>query len=147
MKRTAYVEMASLLASRHNCLRDTAKADWAERHTQTLLTLVENVMPSGSGFDNGTTLDIERSNSECLVFTTAFHHMDEHGGYDGWTDHFVTVTPSLLSGIALRVSGRNRNDIKNYIFECFESALKESVVWHVPTSSYVLDRMADLLNR
>lgn len=147
MTRIAYSEMASLILSRRNCLADSAKADWAERHTQTLLTLVENVMPRGSGFDNGTTLDMERSTSERLVFNTAFHHMDEQGGYDGWTEHTVTVTPSLIGGINLRVSGRNRNDIKDYIFECFESALKESVVWHVPTSRYVPERMADLLNR
>jgi hypothetical protein len=147
MKRIAYREMASLLMSRANCLTDPTKSDWAEKHTQTLLTLVDNVMPSGSGFDRGTSLDMERSTSERLVFTVAFHHMDEHGFYDGWTDHTVTVTSSLLSGIAIRVSGRNRNGIKDYIYETFEHALQESIVWHVGSSSYVLERMADLMAR
>lgn len=146
-RRIAYREMASLLMARKNCLADPAKADRAEKHTQVLLTLVDNVMPSGAGFDNGTTLDLDKSNGDRLVFTTAYHHMNGGGYYNGWTEHTVTVTPSLLNGIVLRVSGRDRNDIKDYIYECFDSALQELVVWHIPTASYVLDRMADLVNR
>lgn len=147
MKKIAYREMASIIAARKNCLDDANKADWAERHTQALLTLVENVMPHGSGFDNGVTLDLERSTPERLIFHTSFHHMDESGGYAGWTEHTVTVTPSLMSGIQLHVFGRNRNGIKDYIYESFESALQDSIVWHVPSESYVLERMADLINR
>lgn len=53
------------------------------------------MMPSGSGFDAGTRLDEDKTNDSRLVFTTAFHHMDEHGTYAGWTEHTVTVRASL----------------------------------------------------
>jgi hypothetical protein len=140
--RIAYRERASLLMSRENCSKDPAKADWFEKHTQTLLTLVDNVMPAGSGFDCGTTLDLDASTPNRLVFTTSFHHMDESGGYDGWTEHTVIVTPCLVSGISLRITGRNRNDIKDYIGEFFDASLRSSVVWHVGSDAYVLEAQA-----
>lgn len=72
---------------------------------------------SGSGFDDGTRLSAT-STSKRLVFTTAFHHMDENGGYDGWTEHRVIVTPTF-QGFDIRVTGRDRNGIKDYIGETF----------------------------
>ena len=83
-------------------------------------------LPSGSGFDNGTQLDTEKSNPQKLVFKTAFHHLSQHGFYTKWTDHTVTVTPSFY-GINIKVSGRDHNGIKDYIAECFDSALNETV--------------------
>jgi hypothetical protein len=54
--------------------------------------------------------------------------MNDTGYYDGWTEHTVTVTPSF-SGINIRVSGRNRNDIKDYIHETFSYALRSDVTY------------------
>ena len=78
--------------------------------------------PRGSGFDAGTTLDIDASNATKLVFITSFHHMDEHGGYDGWTEHKVVVTPAFYD-FDTRVTGRDRNRIKEYIGEVFHTWL------------------------
>jgi hypothetical protein len=75
------------------------------------------------GFDNGTTLDMDASNPEKLVFQTSFHHMDENGCYSGWTSHRVVVVPSLAFGIRLHIGGEDRNDIKSYIFESFTEFL------------------------
>jgi hypothetical protein len=47
--------------------------------------------------------------------------MDEHGCYDGWTHHKVIVKASLWAGIDIRVTGRDRNQIKEYIAEQFNS--------------------------
>lgn len=74
--------------------------------------------PSGSGFDQGTQLDFDSCKKNRIVFTTAFHHMDEHGGYDGWTNHTVVVYPAF-DGFDIRVTGRNRNDIKDYVQSTF----------------------------
>lgn len=71
----------------------------------------------GSGFDAGSFLDLN-STSKRLIFVTSFHHMDEHGGYDGWTEHKVIVTP-LFQGFDIRVTGRDRDGIKDYIGETF----------------------------
>ena len=60
--------------------------------------LVENYLPRGSGFDNGTKFNWEESNRNKLVFETAFHHMNDGGFYDGWSEHKVIITPDLLCG-------------------------------------------------
>jgi hypothetical protein len=83
--------------------------------------------PRGSGFDNGTTVEIGRGGT--LVFETAFHHMNDGGYYDGWTEHTVRVKPCLQWGFDLTVSGRNRNNIKDYIAEVFDTWLREPVVY------------------
>lgn len=96
--------------------------EWFDKHSERIEQLVRNYLPSGSGFDNGTTLDLNASHADKLVFCTAYHHMVE-GYYDGWTEHTVTVTPAF-NHFHLRVSGRNRNDIKDYIADVFGCALQ-----------------------
>ena len=88
--------------------------------------LINQYMPSGSGFDNGTTLNLDKSTPGKLVFDTSFHHMSEHGYYTRWTDHAVIVRP-IFGGIDIRIVGQNYNDIKDYIAECFEHTLNECV--------------------
>ena len=73
----------------------------------------------------GRTIDIEKTTEQKLVFDTAFHHMNDHGYYVGWTEHRVTVRPSFY-GLDIKVSGWNRNDIKDYIAECFDHVLSEA---------------------
>ena len=50
--------------------------------------------------------------------------MDEHGSYDEWTDHTVIVTASLIHGLNIKITGRNRNDIKEYLRDVFYDFLK-----------------------
>ena len=61
------------------------------------------------------------------MFFTAFHHMNENGFYDDWTNHRVTVTASLDNQINVKVSGKNRNDIKDYIKEIFYDVLTNEI--------------------
>jgi hypothetical protein len=117
-----YQRIAATLAAIENCKR-MDNTMWLERHRDSLDELMKH-MPSGSGFDCGTKL-ADTSTFEKLIFETSFHHMDESGGYDGWTEHAVTVIPSLLHGFTTRISGRNRNGIKDYIGEVFEQVLSE----------------------
>lgn len=143
--RYLYSELAKAIQARKNCadrmeqlnpnavsasvqMKDNEyhqRKTWFDKWSDHIDTLMQQ-MPSGSGFDNGTSIDLDASHAEKLVFTTAFHHMHESGMYDGWTDHVVTVTPSF-SGFNLRVSGRNRNDIKEYIADTFHEALNQTV--------------------
>lgn len=94
---------------------------------EALLRLVKEHMPSGSGFDAGTQIDLDESTPDRLVFTTSFHHMNEHGFYDGWTEHIVTVYPSLAFGATLTIGGYDKNQIKEYIEEVFADALRKEV--------------------
>jgi hypothetical protein len=79
--------------------------------------------PSGSGFDNGTKLVRDECTHCKLVFTTSFHHMDEHGFYTFWTEHTVTVKASFVFDFDIYVSGKNVNEIKDYIADVFNSWL------------------------
>lgn len=118
-----YQQFASLLQAIENC-RKSGNDEWMQRHSDNVAALVREHMPSGSGFDNGTKIDLDASrNGTRLVFDTSFHHMHESGMYDGWTVHCVTVKPSLAFGFELHISGRDRNDIKEYISEAFHTAL------------------------
>lgn len=118
--------IACALAAQKNCLQ-SGNLEWRDRWGNELhkLTLA---LPSGSGFDCGTTIMRPESTDRRVVLETSFHHMDDAGGYDGWTAHLVVVTPSF-DGFDLRVTGRNRNDIKEYIADVFYGALGQPWVW------------------
>lgn len=119
---TVAQEISTKLLAIDNC-RKSGNTEWEGKHLERLQQLIRDTAPSGSGFDNGTELRLEASDPQKLVFATSFHHMDEHGSYCGWTDHEVIVKPCLWSGFSLRITGRNRNEIKEYIHECFSSWL------------------------
>lgn len=130
-----YRQLASTLAAWDNCIAANNSA-WRDNWDEYLDHLVKIHLPSGAGFDTGTTLDRDKSSTQRLVFHTAYHHMNDHGYYDGWTEHQVVVTADLL-GIDVRVTGRDRNGIKDFIEEMFYEVLMEKV----PTySEYVLAR-------
>lgn len=129
--RPLYRELAHLVSARANCMKDSINnVEWQRKHEDFAEQLVKDYMPSGSGFDSGTKLDWDTSHIDKLVFTTAFHHMDDNGFYDGWTEHTVTVTPCFDS-FRLRISGRNRNDIKEMMYEQFSHCLETDVEWDV----------------
>lgn len=88
---------------------------------------VREFLPRGAGFDNGTAIDWERSKPNRIVFETAFHHMDEFGGYDGWTDHRVTIVPDFVHDYDMKINGRDRNEIKDYIADTFRSCLDDRI--------------------
>lgn len=119
-----YQRLASLCAAIINC-KNSGNKEWEQIHIERACKFVEDNLPYGSGFDNGTQLDFDQSHQNRLVFTTAFHHMDEGGMYDGWSEHEVSISASLTFGIKVVVHGRDRNDIKDYIAECFDHALTE----------------------
>lgn len=85
--------------------------------------LVGNHMPSGGGVDCGTVLDLDASRPNRLVFCVQFHHMNIFGVYAGWTSHDVVLTPDLASGFNLRITGPNRNDVKDDLADLFHHCL------------------------
>ena len=119
-----YQQFAQTLQARINC--EDGNNEWFVRHGERIEALCKQHMPSGSGFDQGTTFNFEDSRRNRLVFDTAFHHMDENGSYCGWTSHQVIITPGF-DCFALRVTGRNKNDIKDYIGDVFSIALNSEL--------------------
>lgn len=117
MKRTIVEQIAHKLVAIENCER-SENHEWRGRHADDLIDIVKSG-PSGSGWDCGTSFDRDRSTPNKLVFFGSFHHMDEMGGYDGWTDHTITVRPDFVSKLDIKISGRDRNGIKEDIHQIF----------------------------
>ena len=84
----------------------------------------KNFLPSGGGFDAGTTIDRSQlvTNETRIVVTTAFHHMCSNGYYTKWTEHNVVIKPTF-DGVDVQVKGRDYNDIKDYIGDVFHELM------------------------
>lgn len=112
---------------------ETCNLEWEEKHKDALDQIMKTA-PSGSGIDSGTKLLIDECKPDKLVFQMDFHHMDEHGYYDGWTEHKVTVRPCLSFSVRINIGGRDRNQIKDYLYDVFRqwilsSVDREGVLW------------------
>ena len=88
---------------------------------------LEQMLPSGSGIDSGCKIDVENSSSDKVVILFSWHHMNTDGYYDGWTDHKLIVTPRLWNNFDMKITGRDRNYIKDYLYDLFDSVLREEV--------------------
>ena len=113
--------IASTIQARHNCI-ERDNTEWQDKH-EDVLNKLANLLPSGSGIDNGTSIDWQKSTADKLVMYAPFHHMDDGGMYDGWTEHTITVRPSFIGDRDIKISGPNRNDIKEYLHQTFDHVL------------------------
>ena len=102
-----YQKLASLVSARENCLL-TNNNEWAEKHEENIINLVKNYMPCGSGFNEGTTIDLEKSTNEKLIFNSAFHFSDDKGLYADWVEFIAVVTPSLQFGLNVCFCGKGK---------------------------------------
>ena len=101
--------LAGKVIALSNCIA-SGNAEWRDRHESDISVLISEFMPSGSGIDCGTKIDLDacpRVDGAKLFFTFSFHHMNEGGMYDGWTEHVLIVTPSLWHDFDLRITGRD----------------------------------------
>lgn len=105
---------------------ETGNQEWSGIWANRIAALARDHLPSGSGFDSGSTLNLDDSRSDRLVFETSFHHMNDSGMYDGWTEHRVIVIPCFV-GIELKVTGRDKRSIRDYIGDTFAEMLGASV--------------------
>lgn len=139
MKKPLYLQLAMLLQRQRNLSRVVGTGVYSESQLKMKTDIEDEIelickehLPSGSGFDGGTQLDMVRSDSSVyrfpgrLSFTTAFHHMDEHGGYCGWSEHCVDITPDW-EGFRMTVTGRDRSQIKDYIAGVFHAVMNEEI--------------------
>jgi hypothetical protein len=113
-----YAAISQMLAGLAKCER-TNNQEWLVKWKQEIEAICENELPSGSGIDTGTKLNFAKSTPDKLVFHVAYHHMNDGGYYDGWTNHTVTVRPTFGS-VKLSISGPNRNDVKDYLYDLYQ---------------------------
>lgn len=98
--------------------------EWSEKWNERIDSIMEKA-PIGSGIDCGIKLNIEESSYDSkIVFDFDFHHMDENGGYDGWTIHRAIITPGFTN-INVTINGVNKNGIKDYLADLFYNWMNE----------------------
>ena len=121
-----YKRIAQLIAQNKNCAASN-NIGWMQNSKNELLDIAKNQLPSGSGIDCGTKIDIDASNGEKIVLLCEFHHMNDSGYYDGWTSHKVIITPSLQFEFDIKITGRDRNRIKEYLIETYSHAMQAEI--------------------
>jgi hypothetical protein len=132
MKPQAVIQAIVSAHSAHANSINVDNSHWAQEW-QAYLDAILELLPSGSGFDNGTTL--ESASPTRVEFATSFHHMSDGGYYDGWTEHRVIVSAEF-DGFAIRVTGQNKRDIREYIVDVFHAALSAEAPepsWRTPS--------------
>lgn len=131
---TAFVSVKMAL---DNCKRNH-NGEWRVRWHERLNALVQ-LIPSGSGIDQTprTELGVEIE-PDAIRFDVGYHHMNSDGFYTGWTEHTVTIRPAF-DGINVRVSGPNRNDVKDYIHEVMNHAFTRHVTWDEPARRWFVE--------
>ena len=118
-----YQRIASLLQAVENCERMNNN-EWKHKHIEHIEDMCNNG-PSGGGIDSGTEFNWDKSSPYKLFFIVDFHHMNDAGYYDGWTNHEVIVTPDLAMEINLRITGKDRNYIKDYLYDVYHHWLTQ----------------------
>ncbi len=109
--------LASTFQAFKNCVSSN-NIEWKDKHEDAINEILK-ALPSGSGIDSGVQFDWDRSTADKLIFSFGFHHMDDNGFYCGWTDHRLTVTPNFQAGYKIKISGQNKRDIKEYLYQLF----------------------------
>ena len=110
-------KLANSIQAYKSCVKNK-NAEWEHNHMM-YIEEMEKLLPHGSGFDSGSQISIEECTDNKIVIHTSFHHMDEWGGYDGWTYHNIVVRPAFIGGFSVEVLGSDRNNVKEYIQETF----------------------------
>lgn len=130
MDRTVIQSIAAKIDARLRCIAEHGQpgkehlAEWIERHKEQCEVIADHFLPSGSGIDSGCSIDFENSKPDRVVILVPFHKMDSNGYYCGWQDYKVIITPSLIFGSVIRITGRD-NMIKDYLHGCFDHALSQ----------------------
>ena len=119
--RTILRAFSEALQAMRNCEK-SGNAEWHGRWSSYIAKL-QAELPHGSGLDGKVEFILDKCNSRRVVIFVEFHHM-KHGYYVGCTDHEIIVTATHC-GPEIRVTGKDRNGIKDYLAELFYDALTQ----------------------
>ena len=123
--KTLIVLISERITARRNCI-DRDNPEWRDKH-EDALDLLARELPRGSGIDHGTKIDLDRSTGDRIVLSFGFHFMDQNGYYCGWGEYSAVIRPAF-HGIDVTIKGRNRNDIKDYLYQTYEYALTREYI-------------------
>ena len=74
------------------------------------------------------TINLSKSTPNKIVIQCDFHHMNENGYYDGWSYHTVIITPCLGYDYDIKVTGRDKGEIKDYLGNLIYEAVDGEIV-------------------
>ena len=120
-----YKRIAQELAVINNPKADSI---WEKRAFDNLHYIERELLPSGSGVDSGCVIDLSKSTPNKIVIQVNFHHMNENGCYDGWSYHNAIITPSLGYDYDIKITGRDKNEIKGYLGDLIYEAVDGEIV-------------------
>jgi hypothetical protein len=109
--------LARLIQARLNSLKNHNE-EWVEKHTVYINEILK-ALPHGSGIDAGMHIDFDRSTETRIIFKFSWHHMDEYGYYDGWTDNELIITPTF-GDKDLLIRGQRLKNIKDLLYQIFD---------------------------
>ena len=126
-EKPLYQQFSSLICARQSCIH-TGNEKWLQEHERRINKLID-LLPHGSGIDYDYFFDFEKSTRDKIIFSNAFHVMDEYGYYDGIIDFTIVVKPSLLFDFDLLIKGKfgNNQDLKEYLYDTYDYALRNIV--------------------
>ena len=131
MKSTLISDIANTIVAYQNCVKSGNMSGWKEKHLERLRNYEKNFLPSGSGIDNGTKINLDLSKGERVILHGDYHCMDDNGMYAGWVKFRVTVTPSFIGdinvkvGITGHVPGGDRDGLRDYLTETYDAVLRQ----------------------
>ena len=126
-----YKEIARVLGQKNKSLNVIEKE----------LTLFKEVLPNGNGIEAGCVISL-KSTKKRIVIDTLYWHTNDSDETSRWTAHQVIITPSFEREINIRITGKNKDNVKDYLHDIFREALmKEYAVfkkgWEVKDSSEI----------
>ena len=129
--KTLAQALAETVGSRISCI-NAGDTEWQSNAEYKIENTLIPKLPSGSGINSGNEIDYEKSTGERLVINSAFHTMDEYGGYDGWVNYRVIVTAPLRFGLDINIIGnfssnKNAYGLKEYLYEIYGYTLGSAV--------------------
>lgn len=138
LENKVYQVLASSFQAYLNCSPTSNNSkpfnrEWYDKHKYAIEYLCKQ-LPSGSGIDSGTKFNFEKSKPNRLVLNVDFHHLDENGYYDGWSEHEIVIVPDLAHNFDFRITGRDRNQIKDYLSDTYNYALSRPTYRNGPES-------------
>jgi len=102
------------------------------------LSLLQELLPIGNGIETGCVILLKSTKKRIVIET----HPNDSYETSRWTAHQVIITPSFEREINIRITGKNKDNVKDYLHDIFREALmKEYAVfkkgWEVKDSSEI----------
>jgi hypothetical protein len=105
-----------------------ADSHWYDNAIANLEYIEKELLPYGSGIDNGCQIDLTKSTPNKIVIRCDFHHMNENGYYTIWTTHECIITPDLGYEFDMKMTGRDKNGIKDYLCDAIYSTIEGLII-------------------